>query len=119
MGVDSYNQDPYVADRIRFAKKIYGRDGRGAPRGIERHRQYAASVGLPLVISEWNSNASLGDGATYMRLFRNWVASHAGNGAGRVPYEIVFNVPSYGSGQFGLYPRTKMPKAAAAYRAAF
>ena len=119
MSVDSYNQYPFVNTSAAFTSKINAIDGYGAPVGIEKHRQFAASVGLPLAISEWNTNAAMGDADGFVRLFRDWVAANAGTGPGQVPYEIAFNVVSFGSGQFALFPSTSMPKAAASYVASF
>jgi hypothetical protein len=97
-----------VAKRNRF-------DSYGAPLGLERHRLFAASVGLPLAVSEWSSNSSMGDAPVYMEQFRNWVAAHAGTGPGQVPYEIVFNVAAFAQGRFQLHPVNNQEGAAAAY----
>lgn len=115
MGVDSYNQQPFVANARQFRRKVNAIDPYGAPLGIEKHRRFAESVGLPLAIPEWSSNSKLGDGAVYMRLFSQWLDAHAGWGAGQVPYEILFNVGYFDHGVFQVYPRTKMPLAAQAY----
>lgn len=119
MSVDSYNDWPYVNTASAFTSKINMTDPHGAPAGIEKHRLFAASVGLPLAISEWSSNSSDGDGDNYMKLFHDWVASHAGTGAGQVPYEIIFNVGYFNNGLYQVFPNTLMPKAAAAYAAVF
>jgi hypothetical protein len=115
MAVDSYNQYPFVKTPAQFAAKVSARDAYGAPLGIERHRQFAKSVGRPLAIAEWSSNAGMGDGAVYLNEFSRWLRANAGKGPGQVPYEILFNVGDFGTGQFGLYPRTAQPKATAAY----
>lgn len=119
MSVDSYNQYPFVNTASAFTSKINGVDSYGAPVGIEKHRLFAASVGLPLAISEWSTNADMGDGDVFVQQFHDWVAAHAGTGAGQVPYEIQFNVGNYGTGQFQVYPVNRQPKAAAAYVQAF
>lgn len=119
MGVDSYNQEPFVRSAAAFTRKSLARDRYGAPMGVEQHRRFAASVGLPLAVPEWSTNADAGDGAAFVRAFHNWMAAHAGTGAGSVLYEIQFNVGSYGGGRFRLFPSTRMPLAAAAYAAAF
>lgn len=119
MGVDSYNQSPFVATGEAFRRKI-DRVGRyGAPLGIERHRRFAQSVGLPLAIPEWSSNSTLGDGAVYMAEFSRWLSDHAGWGAGQVAYEILFNVGDFKDGLFQVYPRSNMPAAAEAYSSHF
>ena len=115
MAVDSYNNYPWVNTVADFGAKITKVDRFGAPVGIEKHRQFAASVGRPLAISEWSSNSSKGDAPVYVSEFHRWVTSHAGAGAGQVPYEIMFNVGSYGSGVFQVFPRTQQAKATGAY----
>jgi hypothetical protein len=119
MGVDSYNQWPFVSTGAAFASKIAAVDSFGAPVGIERHRAFAASVGLPLAVSEWSSNSSMGDSASFVHEFHAWVSAHAGTGAGQVPYEVMFNVNNYNNGVFAFYPATTQPAAAAEYAAEF
>lgn len=119
MSVDTYNQYPFVNTSAAFTSKANAVDSFGAPVGIERHRQFAASVGLPLAISEWSSNSSMGDGNVYINEMHNWLAAHAGTGAGQVPYDIFFNVANYNNGVFQIYPTTTMPTAANAYVTAF
>lgn len=115
MGVNSYNQYPYLTTQEKFDWKINRLDKRGAPLGIERHREFAESVGLPLAIPEWSSNSRLGDGAEYVAFFAEWLRAHAGTGPGQIPYEILFHETAYDHGKYAMYPKTKMPKAAAAY----
>ncbi len=115
MGVNSFNQYPYLATEAKFNWKINRLDRYGAPLGIERHRQFAESLGLPMAIPEWSSNSRLGDGAAYIGYFAAWLHVHAGTGAGQIPYEILFHVTEYEEGKYAMYPKTKMPKAAAAY----
>jgi hypothetical protein len=115
MSVDSFNQYPWVNSAAGFVAKRNRFDSYGAPLGLERHRLFAASVGLPLAVSEWSSNSSMGDAPVYMEQFRNWVAAHAGTGPGQVPYEIVFNVAAFAQGRFQLHPVNNQEGAAAAY----
>lgn len=115
MSVDSYNQNPLVETAAQFRKQILAVDSYGAPVGIEAHRLFAASVGLPMAVSEWGSNANQGDSPVYMVSMKAWFHQHAGRGPGQVPYEIYFNVGGFGDGRFQLYPRTRMPDAATAY----
>lgn len=119
MGVDSYNQFPFVTTAAAFSAKAKKRDKRGAPAGIESHRLYARSKGLPMAVPEWSTNAREGDGAAYIRLFSAWLKAHAGTGPGQVPYEILFNVSQFQDATFAVFPQTRMPQAAAAYRDAF
>ena len=119
LSTDSYNQYPWVNTAAAFTSKINAVDSYGAPVGIEKHRQFAASVGLPFAISEWGTNASMGDAPVFVDSMKNWFASHAGTGAGQLVYEIYFNVVNYNSGVFAIYPTTTQPSAANAYNADF
>lgn len=118
MSVSSFNQWPFVSTKAEFESKIMLTDRFGAPIGIERHRRFAKSKGLPFAISEWSSNAAMGDSPVFVRRFHAWVAEHAGRGAGRIRYEILFNVRK-SNDAFEMYPITKMPKATAEYRRLF
>ena len=115
LSTDSYNQYPWVNTAAAFASKINAVDSYGAPVGIEKHRQFATSVGLPFAISEWGTNASMGDAPVFVDSMKNWFASHAGTGAGQLVYEIYFNVVNYNNGVFSIYNGTRQPKAADAY----
>ena len=119
LSTDTYNQYPWVNSTAGFNAKINSVDSYGAPVGIEKHRQFAASVGLPFAISEWGTNAGMGDAPVYIDSMRNWFASHAGTGAGQLLYEIYFNVVNYNNGVFAIYPTTSQPSAANAYTNAF
>lgn len=119
MSVDTYNQYPWVNTVTNFNSKINSTDSYGAPLGIEKHRQFALSQGLPFAVSEWSSNADMGDAPVYIEQFYNWVSANKGNGAGNVKYEILFNSVSYGTGQFSLYPTTRQPLSAAKYQQLF
>ena len=115
LGVDSYNQYPWVNTAVGFTLKINRGDTLGAPTGIEQHRLFAETAGLPFAICEWSSNADMGDAPEYMRQFRAWLDANKGAGPGKVVYEVLFNV-SAGFSQFQVYPVTKQPQAAAVYR---
>lgn len=115
LSVDYYNQYPYVDDVGGFEERLGATDGEGAPRGLEAYRMFAESQGLPLAISEWSSNADMGDAPVFVEQFHTWVATHAGTGPGQIPYEIHFNVGDFGDAQFQFFPDTRQPEAAAAY----
>ena len=119
MSVDSYNQFPWINTAADFLGQINDVDKLGAPVGIEKHREFAEQMGLPMAVSEWGSNALLGDAPVYMTSMKDWFVAHAGHEAGQVPYEVYFNVNNYGDGRFELYPKTRMPLAATAYISAF
>jgi hypothetical protein len=120
--VDSYNQSPHVTDEGAFTKKIDAEQADGSPLGIERHRRFAESKGVPFAVAEWGNNgdpqAELGGGESplYVEQFHRWVKAHAGDPAspapGQVLYEIQFNLWE----QFQFWPQTRQPETAAAYR---
>jgi hypothetical protein len=98
-------------------------DGYGAPVGIEAHRAFAQSVGLPLAVPEWSGVASgdgsTGDAASFPTAMHAFFAAHAGTGPGQVVYEVNYADSSAGNGIFVYYSASQMPKASAAYQAAF
>lgn len=101
IGVDAYNNYPWVNSDSTFSMKTEELSAQGGPVGIERWRTYALAHGKPLAIPEW-ANASVnnggggGDAPTFMRLFHAWLAANGGGGPGNVLYEILFNVSGYG-----------------------
>jgi hypothetical protein len=121
--VDSYNMNPHVTTAAEFTKKINGQYSDGRPLGIEKHREFAQSVGVPFAIGEWGNNGDPGnpggggESPLYIRSFYAWAASHAGDidhpTAGQLLYEVHFNL----WGQYAFWPRTVQPRTAAAYRA--
>ncbi len=113
--VDSYNQRDFSTSADDFAAKIDKVDDRGAPIGIEQHRRWAESVGLPMAVSEWSSDADNGDAPVFVEQFHAWLSDHHGTGPGQVPYEILFNVGDFNDGVFELFPTTRQPQAAGAY----
>lgn len=115
MSVDYYNQYPFVATAADFDRTLLSVDSTGAPRGLERHRQFAAARGLPFAISEWSSDANMGDSPAFIAGLRRWLIEHGGTGAGQVLYEIHFNV-DFGNGNYRFFPVTRQTDAAAAYR---
>ncbi len=115
MGVDLYNQYPFAASAEQFGSALRLEDDHGAPRGLEQHRRFAQSVGLPFAVPEWSSNAGMGDSAAFVAGLHDWLGDHAGTGPGQLLYEIEFNVPGYGD-SFQLFPTTLQPRAAASYR---
>jgi hypothetical protein len=118
MGVDYYNQYPYAATLGQFESALNDTDGYGAPKGLEKHLAFAASVGLPLAVSEWSGNADNGDGPGYIQGMHDFFARHGGTGAGRLLYECQFNVNSDG-GRWLLFGGTRMPTSADLYRQLF
>ena len=115
MAVDHYNQYPFITSIAQFDAAIMQVDDRGAPHGLEQHRLFAESRGLPFAVSEWSSNAAMGDSPEFMHALHAWFSDHAGPGPGQLVYEIEFNVAVHGN-RYLLYPHTDQPAAALAYR---
>jgi hypothetical protein len=118
IGVDYYNQYPWVGDQYSFNQHLSDTDGFGAPKGLAAYLAFAKSVGRPLSINEWASNAYGGDSADYIKAFHDYVKANAGNGAGQIPYEIFFNIDKENR-TWEIYPQTRQPNAANAYRSLF
>jgi hypothetical protein len=121
--VDSYNMDPHVTSQAEFIKKINGQYPNGIPLGIEKHRQFAARMGVPFAIGEWSNNGDRGhqggggESALYVRQFYAWAKSHAGDPAAPKPGQLLYEVQFNLWGQYAFWPKTIQPKTAAAYRA--
>ncbi|MGX5655289.1 glycosyl hydrolase [Geodermatophilus nigrescens] len=114
--VDYYNQWPWVGTAEEWAESMDDVDQFGGPKGLEGHRQFAESVGLPMAVSEWSNNAEFGDSPAFMRAMHDFFAEHAGDGPGEVLYEIQFNAEGYDD-KFRVYgDNVLMPEAAEAYR---
>src|SRR5450759_1138105 len=115
MSVDYYNQYPYCGTTGDWDGAVNSTDSYGAPIGLQQHLNFAASVGLPLCVSEWGGNADDGDSPTYVQEMHDFFAANAGTGAGKILYEILFN-SSDSPGQWQMYPTTRMPNEAARYQ---
>lgn len=124
IGTDWYNTWPWVNTVADFAVKINQVQANNAPQGIEKWRQYAASRGKPMAISEWasssnpSSSAGGGDAPVFMEQLYGWLQQHGGTGAGKLLYEVFFNVAGYSDG-YEIYPTNNQPLAAARYRDLF
>lgn len=115
LSVDYYNQYPYVSTDAQWKTSLNDTDSYGAPKGLERYRTFAAGQGLPLAISEWSGHAGFGDSPTFVSNMLAYVKANGGTGAGRITYDILFNVGGY-KGNFQLYgPDARMPLSSAAY----
>jgi hypothetical protein len=116
IGVDSYNAYPSINTEAAFRSRIQQTESNGAPHGIETWRRFAESQGLPMALSEWGAvgpdEPHGGDSPGYMPALYAWLVEHGGVGPGRVLYEVLFNVTP----NFELWPETKQPQAAEAYR---
>ncbi len=118
MSVDYYNQYPYVGTTAEWSSAILQYDAHGAPKGLQRHLEFARSVGLPLAVSEWSGNADMGDSPVFIQSMHDFFAANAGTGAGKLLYESQFN-DAIDGGRWSLYPNTKMAQSAARYRELF
>jgi hypothetical protein len=118
MGLSYYNHYPHITNEAEWSASIQERDIYGAPKGLAQHLAFARSQGLPLGISEWSGKAETGDSAYFMTAMHRFFSENAGNGAGQLAYEIVFNV-DMDEQNWLLYPSTRMPRTAEEYRNRF
>ena len=116
MAVDYYNQNPYVDTDQEWDRSLLEKGQWGGPKGLEQHRLFAESVGLPLAVPEWSGSADEGDSPAFIRGMHDFFDEHAGDGAGELLYEIQFNIDKNDLNWllFGEY--TRMPESAEAYR---
>jgi hypothetical protein len=115
MGVDYYNQHPWVGTDEEWQASIQEVDGAGAPKGLQAHLDFAESVGLPLAVPEWSGNADGGDSPAFIEGMHEFFATRAGDGVGEIVYEIQFNV-DVDDRNWLLFGDTRMPESAEAYR---
>ena len=84
----------------------------GAPIGLDKHRQFWESCGLPMTVPEWGGHATRhGDAPEATTAINNYFRKWAGAGPGRVIAEAYFNLTSgYDSGdspgKFAIYGDT-------------
>lgn len=114
VAVSYFNAYPWTGTVEDFVQLSLAYDRLGAPRGLQRHLEFARSVGLPFAVSEWGNNARFGDSPTFMQQMNQFFRANAGSGSGQVLYEIVFNVASERG--FALTPETDAPLTADTYR---
>ncbi|MPQ97960.1 hypothetical protein GB931_08490 [Modestobacter sp. I12A-02628] len=118
LGVDYYNNFPYVADADDWASSLDDVDEFGGPKGLDQHLAFAKSVGKPLVVSEWSGNADAGDSPAFIQGMYDFFSKHGGTGPGQLLYEVQYNVGN-DDGRWLLYGDTRMPESAALYRELF
>jgi hypothetical protein len=118
LAVDYYNQSPCVTTQKDWDINVVQKDGFGGPRGLERHRQFAKSVGLPLAVPAWGGNADQCDSPVYVQNMYDFFRTHAGEGPGQLLYESYFNIDWEGE-SWRLFGSDRMPLAAARYRELF
>jgi hypothetical protein len=115
MSVSYFNGYPWIDTAEAFQDVAMRVDHMGAPRGIQRHLEFARSVGLPFAVSEWNTDAAFGDSPGFMQQMDQFFRANAGAGPGQLLYEILFNVLREDN-RFALMPETRAPLGAEAYR---
>ncbi len=118
MGVDYYNQYPSVSSAADWERSLTEVDEWGAPKGLQAHLDFARSVGLPLGVPEWSGKAENADSAAWMQGMHDFFAANAGGGAGQVVYDVQFNIDMHDD-SYRVFPETRMPQSAQAYRDAF
>jgi hypothetical protein len=116
IGVDYYNQHPFVGTPADWDSAVNESDSYGAPKGLQAHLAFAASVGLPLAVPEWSGLATNGDSPVYIREMHDFFRDHAGSGPGQLLYEAQFNV-DIDDGQYLLFNKhLRMPASAKEYQ---
>lgn len=113
ISVDKYNNYPWVNDLASFNTEINS-TSYGGPAGLEAYRQYAFLQGKPFAISEWSNdgnpagegNQGGGDSPNYVQYLYNWLIANGSQTprAGKVLYEILFNVPGYTDSNYSFFP---------------
>jgi hypothetical protein len=121
-GIDTYNGYVVVKNGSEFRDKLLRLDSHGWLFGMETHRAFAESVGVPFVVSEWSNNGDPkdpghgGEAPDYVRLMNDYFREHSGDPGhprpGQLLYEVQFNILH----QFTLLPTKIQPQTAAAYR---
>jgi hypothetical protein len=122
VGIDSYNANgnPVVTSASAWAAYANATSA-GIPVGVEAWRQFALSRGKPLSLPEWglNHGAGGGDNPAYIQGMHDWITEHAARPgdpdvAGKIVYDVYFNVASGGDTGFLIKGGTN-PQAAALY----
>ncbi|HEY6796807.1 MAG TPA: hypothetical protein VI248_19220 [Kineosporiaceae bacterium] len=121
-GADSYNSWPHCTTEASCEDKFNATAGNGSPLGIEKHREFAQSMGLPFAVNEYSNNGDPGDSdgggesPAFVKAFYSWAKSHAGDvnhpKPGQFLYDCLFNLWK----QYELQPTTLQPETAATYR---
>jgi len=121
-GADSYNMWPHCTSVSSCQEKFNESAGNGAPVGVEKHRQFAESKGLPFSVNEYSNNGDSGDAdgggesPAFVQAFYQWAKVHAGDPENPKPgqflYDVLFNMWK----QYELQPSTLQPQTADTYR---
>ena len=119
VGLDYYNSFPTIRTQADWDGYLSDLTGRGEPLGPGAWLSQAASWGVQLGLSEWGSHLEDGDYPAFMVAIGAWVKANAGTGAGRIAYEIYYNLDGPGTLRSQLTPTTAGPLTAAQYKATF
>jgi hypothetical protein len=121
--VDAYNQRPHVTTAEDAQARITAAGTDGVPLGIETHRRFAESKGVPFAISEWGNGGDAGaaggggESPEFVRALHAWAGRRAGDPAHPRPGQLLYEVQFTALDAFTFWPRTTQPRTAAAYRA--
>jgi hypothetical protein len=121
-GADSYNSWPHCTSAAGCEEKFAATADNGAPLGIEKHREFAESLGLPFAVNEYSNNGDPGDSdgggesPAFIKTFYAWAKLHSGDvnhpKPGQFLYDCLFNLWK----QYELQPSTLQPDTASTYR---
>lgn len=118
-GCDYYNFTSVTSDSS-WNTHINRVDQWGGPWGLEKHRQFWESCGLPMQIPEWSNHKPAGDSPMFATKMNEYMRLHAGTGPGKICADALFNLSSGYEGQYAVYGDTVgSPNFAAAYRSAY
>jgi len=115
VGPDIYLQYPGVLSQAEWDAQLMGTDRTGGPKGPGAWLAFAKAHGKKFALPEWGVNSEFGDQAEGMTAYLNWLKANEAD----ILYANYFNTGTLNDGfqgRFGVYPETKMPNAAAAYR---
>jgi hypothetical protein len=114
LGVDYYNTVENVNTLTDWNNAILSQDSAGAPVGLKRHLDFAASHNKPLILPEWGMMKSRPTQVAFITGMRNFLVQYGGTGAGRVEGENYFNVVD--TQNIYIYPTSAQPQGAAEYQ---
>ena len=116
-GCDYYNFTSVTSDSS-WSTHINRVDQWGGPWGLEKHRQFWESCGLPMQIPEWSNHKPAGDSPMFADKMAAYMRQYAGTGPGRICADALFNLSSGYEGQYAVYGDTVgSPNFASRYQA--
>ena len=123
-GVDVYTGWVPLDSRADWDAHLMDIERGDSPRGIGAHQGFAAAHGVPLAFPEWGLRADDPSGSDHPGFIANmhaFMAAHAAapgaDPAGRVIYDVYFNVDHGGDARWRIDNTTANPRSAAAYAA--